>query len=157
MSLESRECDVVVVQFCTFGLVFSRIITPASYTKPDSVVLRRCSSSSTTSGVTRNGTGCNICGSDTIACVVRCKSKLTGFGPGLDRLEEVGDSGNFVHSFFVVLAATESGDDGSAFDGDDDSGRDMTCLLVLVAFTEAVTFPLTGTGGGLISLRDTFE
>lgn len=41
-----------------------------------------------------------MCGLDTIACVVRCRSKLTGFGPGLETFD-VGDSMNLVHSFVV--------------------------------------------------------
>lgn len=48
-------------------------------------------------GVTLNGTGCKICGSEPIACDVIFISKLTGFGPGLETVD-VGDSGNLVHS-----------------------------------------------------------
>lgn len=53
-------------------------------------------------GVTRRGTGCSICGSETTACAVRCISKLTGFGPGDEMFEDVGDSGNFVHCLLDV-------------------------------------------------------
>lgn len=49
-------------------------------------------------GVTLNGTGCKICGSETIACDVIFISKLAGFGPGLETVD-VGDSGNLVHSW----------------------------------------------------------
>lgn len=57
---------------------------------------------SVVTGVIRNGFGCKISGLQTTACAVRCISKFTGFGPGLDTFD-VGDSVNLVHSLLLWL------------------------------------------------------